>query len=114
MIDVVAGTNLGSVSRNRDCLQMLRLMTNHNHSCPYKRVTLSISAHSEAEIRESVGRNWTYKYQSQPIGIEMPGNDDSWFSCLGEQGHLWVYWHHRYESTIFPPRFSSPEPKLIL
>ena len=23
-------------------------------------------------------------------GFEMPGNDDSWYACLGEQGHPWV------------------------
>ena len=36
------------------------------------------------------GRNWTYKYmyQSQPMGFEMPGNDDSWYACLEERGHL--------------------------
>ena len=22
----------------------------------------------------------------------MPRSDDSWYACLGQQGHLWVYW----------------------
>ena len=32
--------------------------------------------------------------ESQPLGFEMPKNDDSWSACLGEQGHLGVYWLH--------------------
>ena len=24
----------------------------------------------------------------------MPWNDDSWYACLVEQGHLWVDWLH--------------------
>ena len=27
-----------------------------------------------------------------PVGFEMPGNDDSWYACLVEQGRLWVNW----------------------
>ena len=34
------------------------------------------------------------KYQSQPMGFEMPGSDDYWYAILGKQDHLWVYWLH--------------------
>ena len=43
------------------------------------------------------------------MGFEMPGNADSWYACLGEQGHLWVYWLQPLDlckallSIIFPP-----------
>ena len=51
----------------------------------------SVSVHEfmieSSNLLYSGGRNWTYKYQSQPMGFEMPGNDDSWYACLGEQGH---------------------------
>ena len=54
-----------------------------------------------------------YKYQFQPMGFKMPGNDDSCYACLGEQYYYRVYWLHNldlckdYESTIFPPLFSE-------
>ena len=66
------------------------------------------------------GEKMAFKYQSQPMGFEMPGNDDSWYACLGGQGHLWVYWLHpldlcniHYESTIFPALFQGFSVKLF-
>ena len=47
-----------------------------------------------AQISYSLGEKNCYKCQSQPMGFEMPGNDDSWYACLGEQCHLWIYWLH--------------------
>ena len=56
-------------------------------------------AHSEADISESIrefqslvivwGKKLNYKYQPHPT--EMPGNDDSWYTYFGEQGHLWMF-----------------------
>ena len=36
----------------------------------------------------------TCKHQSQPMGFEMLGSDDSWYARLGEEVHLWIYWLH--------------------
>ena len=49
------------------------------------------------DLFESVSEGFsTYfsKYQSQPMGFEMPGSDDYWYAILGKQDHLWVYWLH--------------------
>ena len=87
-------------------------------------LVIESSVHSEAEMGESVmkfpslvvwGKNWTCKCQSQPMGLEITENDDSWYACLGEQGHVWIYWPYlfrpafvkHYMTTVFPPLFQK-------
>ena len=98
-------------TQNQNCLLVIcpRTLIHQNLSLGILALTRKVnlvtasSAHSKAEIRETVRefqsliaweRNWTNEYQSQPMGFEMLGTDDLWYACFGEQNHLWVYWLH--------------------
>ena len=67
---------------------------------PYKRSIREVNLVTESSAHKGICQgqiynlgeeNLTSKYQFQSMGFEMPGNDDSWYTCLGEQGPLWVY-----------------------